>query len=55
MENPISWLTGTVLINALDMSVTVEFFFYRYRRVLLYFVLALDVSYLCAILIVLSA
>ena len=55
MESVVSRITGSVLISALDVSVTVECFFYRYRRVLLYLVLALDVTYLCTILIFLRA
>jgi hypothetical protein len=55
MESLVSRLVGTVLISALDMSVTVESVFYRYRRVLLYLVLAVDLAYLCTILIFLPA
>ena len=55
MESLVSRITGSVLISALDVSVTVERFFYRHRRVLLYLVFAVDVIYLCTILIFLRA
>jgi hypothetical protein len=55
MESLIGRIAGSLLFTALDMSVTIDDFFYRYRRVLLYLVLALDVTYLCTILIFLRA
>ena len=50
MESLVSRITGSMLINALDVSVSVERFFYRHRHILLYLVLALDAIYLCTIL-----